>query len=96
MPPLTYNIFNLVAATIGERTFVIQNDTPMDHPFHMHGERFQVIGADYLGWKDTFIVPAGESLTVVSDLGNPGDWMYHCHILEHEEGGMMGTFQVVE
>jgi FtsP/CotA-like multicopper oxidase with cupredoxin domain len=68
----------------------------MAHPFHIHGERFQVIGADYLGWKDTFIVPAGASLTVVSDLGNPGDWMYHCHILEHEENGMMGVLKIQE
>ncbi len=44
--------------------------------------------------KDTFIVPADSSITVVSELANPGDWMYHCHILEHEEGGMMGIFRV--
>jgi len=84
----------LVTAQVGMTTFVIQNDSPMDHPFHIHGERFQVMEADQLAWKDTFIVPAGESITVVSELANPGDWMYHCHILEHEEGGMMGIFQV--
>jgi FtsP/CotA-like multicopper oxidase with cupredoxin domain len=33
-------------------------------------------------------------VTVVSDLSNPGDWMYHCHILEHAESGMMGEMMV--
>jgi FtsP/CotA-like multicopper oxidase with cupredoxin domain len=90
----TYPNVPLVTAKFGLATFVIQNDSTMDHPFHIHGERFQVIESNYLGWKDTFIVPANSSITIVSELSNPGDWMYHCHILEHEETGMMGIFKV--
>ncbi|HIA00712.1 MAG TPA: multicopper oxidase family protein, partial [Myxococcales bacterium] len=90
----TYPNVPLVTAKFGLATFVIQNDSTMDHPFHIHGERFQVIESNYLGWKDTFIVPANSSITIVSELSNPGDWMYHCHILEHEETGMMGILKV--
>jgi FtsP/CotA-like multicopper oxidase with cupredoxin domain len=90
----TYPDVPWVTAPVGLATFVSQNDSSMDHPFHIHGARFQVMETGYLAWKDTFIVKADESITIVSDLESPGDWMYHCHILEHEETGMMGVFQV--
>ena len=90
----TYPDVPVVSAQVGQRTFVIENNSTMDHPFHIHGERFQVMEMDYVGWKDTFNIPAESKITIVSELENPGDWMYHCHILEHEENGMMGVFQV--
>jgi FtsP/CotA-like multicopper oxidase with cupredoxin domain len=90
----TYPNVPVVTARFGSNTFIIKNDSSMAHPFHIHGERFQVVEADYLSWKDTFIVPANEQITVVSEFHNPGDWMYHCHILEHEEAGMMGILTI--
>ena len=70
----------------------------MRHPFHLHGQRLALIGdaptVDRLGFKDTFDVPAHETRTFVTEADNPGDWMYHCHILEHVDGGMAGMLRV--
>ena len=87
----------------------IQNATNMAHPFHIHGQPFQVlsrtnIGMDgvpdeELGWKDTVLVRVGEIVRVIkrhTDFADPAGWfMFHCHILEHEDRGMMGQFTVV-
>ncbi|MCA9738233.1 MAG: multicopper oxidase family protein [Gemmatimonadota bacterium] len=72
---------------------------PMQHPFHIHGQRFLVVSrdgvpADNLVWKDTAVVPVGSTVDFLVDITNPGDWMMHCHISEHLEAGMMGTFHV--
>ncbi len=72
---------------------------PMNHPMHLHGERFLVVARDgkanpYLVWKDTAIIPVGSTVDLLLDLSNPGMWMLHCHILEHAESGMMATIQV--
>lgn len=88
-----------VSANI-DTTFDIENLSEMHHPFHIHGNNFQVVAIDGVaptipqGWKDTFDIPPYTTVTVVSDLSNAGDWMYHCHILEHAESGMMGEMMV--
>ncbi|MFZ5477623.1 MAG: multicopper oxidase family protein [Myxococcota bacterium] len=79
--------------------FEVRNDSEMRHPFHLHGNRFQVLSVDgiapaYAGWKDTVDVPAGATVRFVSELDNPGEWLYHCHILEHAELGMAGFLAV--
>ena len=72
----------------------------MHHPFHIHGNRFQVVDVDGAppaqaqGWKDTFDIPPRTTVTIVSELDNPGEWMYHCHILEHADEGMAGMMMV--
>ena len=48
----------------------------------------------FAGWKDTFDIPPYASVTLASEMDNPGDWMYHCHILEHAELGMAGMMMV--
>lgn len=81
----------------------IVNEADMDHPFHIHGTQFQVIEHErdgarskpaYRAWKDTVNVARGETvrLLVRQDLAGPR--MYHCHILEHEQLGMMGIVDV--
>ncbi len=77
----------------------IHNMSEMDHPFHLHGMSFQVLDAagspiEPLGWKDTVNVPRMTMLRFAVELGGPGTWMYHCHILEHAERGMMGELEV--
>ncbi len=57
------------------------------HPFHLHGQFFEVEGRP--GLYDTVLVDGGEAVTIVAWLDNPGRWMAHCHILEHAELGMM-------
>ncbi len=73
---------------------------PMQHPIHFHGQRFLVLaqnGArqDNLVWKDTVLIPSGETVDILLDASNPGDWMAHCHIAEHLESGMMFNFSVL-
>ena len=71
----------------------------MDHPLHLHGQRFLVVSRDgvpatNLVWKDTAIIPTGETVDLLVDMANPGRWMIHCHIAEHLGAGMMGVFTV--
>ena len=73
----------------------IRNDAEMDHPFHLHGMFFRVLDIDgvppeHLGWKDTVNIPQKRTLRFAVRYGTPGTWMFHCHILEHAERGMMG------
>lgn len=75
------------------------SDHPMQHPIHFHGQRFLVLSVDgkpnaNLVWKDTVLVPAGQTVDVLLDITNPGDWMVHCHIAEHLTNGMMGVITV--
>ncbi len=79
------------------------------HPIHMHGRQFRVIrrsggagsnslraGIHDAGWTDTVLVLPGETVKVqVTFTKNPGLYLYHCHILEHEDMGMMRNFKVV-
>ena len=72
---------------------------PMQHPIHIHGQRFVVVARNSqpnrdLVWKDTVLVPIGETVDLVMDVTNPGAWMVHCHIAEHLETGMMFQFNV--
>jgi FtsP/CotA-like multicopper oxidase with cupredoxin domain len=79
--------------------WTIHDDVGMDHPFHLHGNFFQVLDIDgvpvaHAGWKDTAVVPMYTHMHFAVRHGAPGHWMYHCHILEHQEGGMMGVLIV--
>jgi FtsP/CotA-like multicopper oxidase with cupredoxin domain len=78
----------------------IINTTAMDHPFHLHGFRFQVVSEAgvvpaFRAWRDTVNVPAMQTVILrVRFDSNPGTWMFHCHILEHAERGMAGELTV--
>jgi FtsP/CotA-like multicopper oxidase with cupredoxin domain len=85
----------------GVRVMRVQNDSDMDHPFHLHGFFFQTLAVDgaavpldVLRNKDTAIAKAHSTMDLVARFDEPGSWMYHCHILEHAEGGMMGEVMV--
>ena len=72
---------------------------PMQHPFHMHGQRFLVLNQNgtanaNLAWKDTVLVPKDQYVDILVDMSNPGSWMAHCHILEHLFAGMMFGYKV--
>lgn len=94
------NVPLVMVAGNTDTTFVIDNKSEMHHPFHIHGNRFQLVAVDgeppaqVQGWKDTWDVPPMTALTLVGALDNPGEWMYHCHILEHAEDGMAGLMTV--
>jgi FtsP/CotA-like multicopper oxidase with cupredoxin domain len=77
----------------------IDNQAEMDHPFHLHGMSFQTLDAQGiprapLGWKDTVNVPQKTTVEFAVRFEAPGRWMYHCHILEHAERGMMGELEI--
>lgn len=72
---------------------------PMNHPVHLHGQRFLVLAKDgsrnrNLAWKDTVILPVGSTYDLLVDSSNPGDWLLHCHIAEHVESGMKTLLRV--
>lgn len=72
---------------------------PMQHPIHIHGQRFLVESIDgqpnpHLAWKDTVLVPAAREVTLLVEMNNPGTWVFHCHTNEHLEAGMEGRFRV--
>lgn len=90
------------AVRVGElQVWDVVNDTLMDHPFHLHGFFFQVLAVDgevpsFRSWEDTVNVPPRSRVKIawMAD-DRVGEWMYHCHILEHHASGMMGHFAVV-
>ncbi len=76
--------------------------TDIAHPFHVHGIQFRVLNRtsgplppNDQGWKDTVRVAPGETVRLLMHFDKQeGLYMFHCHILEHEDMGMMGQYQV--
>jgi FtsP/CotA-like multicopper oxidase with cupredoxin domain len=77
----------------------LTNTTPHVHPMHVHGHTFKVLSANKLKrpehWADTVLVLPEERVDIAFVADNPGNWMIHCHIIEHQDTGMMGWFRVV-
>jgi FtsP/CotA-like multicopper oxidase with cupredoxin domain len=72
---------------------------PMSHPVHFHGQRLLIVSRngqpeENLAWRDTILLPVGETVDLLIEATNPGKWMAHCHIAEHLEAGMMMVFDV--
>jgi FtsP/CotA-like multicopper oxidase with cupredoxin domain len=75
------------------------NDTAWHHPMHLHGHAFRVLSRNgqpmrLREWQDTVLVAPRERVEIAFVADNPGDWMFHCHILEHQAAGMMSTIRV--
>lgn len=75
------------------------NDTAWPHPIHLHGHSFRVVSRNgaptrHREWLDTVLLHRGERAEIAFVADNPGDWMFHCHILEHQAAGMMGVIRV--
>ncbi len=75
------------------------NPSSMDHPFHLHAWPFQVSNdgsGKYLdGWHDTVNLPSGKTVKIrIPFVDVSGTTVYHCHILDHEDAGMMGIIKV--
>lgn len=75
------------------------NATAWHHPMHLHGHSFRVISRNgkatkYREWQDTVLMAPKEKVEIALVADNPGDWMFHCHILEHQASGMMGVIRV--
>jgi FtsP/CotA-like multicopper oxidase with cupredoxin domain len=78
--------------------FELENVTAQSHPIHIHGHTFKVLGSNKRKLPphhaDTVLVGPRERVDVAFVADNPGNWMFHCHILEHQESGMMGYLTV--
>jgi FtsP/CotA-like multicopper oxidase with cupredoxin domain len=77
----------------------LHNATAWHHPIHLHGHVFRVLSRNgeptrFREWQDTVFMAPRERVDIAFVADNPGDWMLHCHILEHQEGGMMGVVRV--
>ena len=77
----------------------LNNDTAWWHPIHLHGHSFRVISRNgkptqHREWQDTVLMPPRETAEIAFVADNPGDWMLHCHILEHQAAGMTAAFRV--
>jgi FtsP/CotA-like multicopper oxidase with cupredoxin domain len=84
------------------RSYVLalDNNTAWHHPIHLNGHSFRVITRNgqptrHQEWQDTVLMSPKEKVEIAFLADNPGGWMFHCHILEHQAGGMMGVVQVV-
>jgi FtsP/CotA-like multicopper oxidase with cupredoxin domain len=85
----------------------LTNTDAVTHNFHVHDVQFQVLTVDgaapppeLAGWKDTVYLPPNQPIEIImrfTDYADPDvPYMYHCHLLTHEDRGMMGQFVVVE
>ena len=77
----------------------LHNETAFWHPMHLHGHSFRVLSHEgqtvpHQPWRDTVLIPPREHVEVAFVADNPGDWMFHCHILEHQQAGMMAVVRV--
>ncbi|HZF48806.1 MAG TPA: multicopper oxidase family protein [Polyangiaceae bacterium] len=90
-----------IPAKLGDtHLFTVKNTMVFAHPFHLHGFFFQPLdeaGAPLspMEWKDTIDVPVdGSARFAVHYDDRPGMWMFHCHILDHADAGMMGMIDL--
>jgi FtsP/CotA-like multicopper oxidase with cupredoxin domain len=77
----------------------MNNETAWHHPIHLHGHSFRVLSRNrratrHREWRDTVLMAPRETVEVAFVADNPGDWMFHCHILGHMAAGMMGVIRV--
>lgn len=76
---------------------VMQNQTGMAHPMHLHGHYFKVVAINNVSIKgalrDTVLVPPSTTVTIRFAADNPGNWAFHCHHIYHMNAGMMGAIR---
>lgn len=82
-----------------EAVIEVRNLSPSEHPFHVHGQRFEVLAVDGVpvttrAVEDTINVGVLSRVRLRMVPENPGDWMVHCHLVAHEENGMMTVLRV--
>ncbi|WP_127474754.1 multicopper oxidase family protein [Microbacterium sulfonylureivorans] len=98
---------DFVATVDTSEVWTIRNENPLPHSFHVHDTQFRVLSVDgaepparLSGWKDTIALEGQREYRILvrfEDYADPTTpYMYHCHLLWHEDQGMMGQFLVVE
>lgn len=79
--------------------FTLRNRTGWLHPMHLHGHHFRVLSRNraptpHREWRDTVLMYPDDEIEIAFVADNPGDWLFHCHVLEHMAGGMLGVVRV--
>jgi len=99
---------NYVIPLNNKEIWSFTNQTPIAHPFHIHDVQFNILEINgaapplhMQGWKDILLIPGHMStakfITKFEDFADDNiPFMYHCHMLVHEDEGMMGQFTVVD
>ncbi|MFC4668831.1 multicopper oxidase family protein [Seohaeicola nanhaiensis] len=89
----------LVTLKHGESVILrLRNESPNDHPIHLHGLAFRVIASNRREvsphWTDTALLLEKEVLDIAFVADNPGDWAFHCHVIEHQKTGLAGYIRI--
>lgn len=93
--------FQIAKVNLGDLIILkIWNDTNWPHSMHLHGQHFWVNSKEFDGQnrfllRDTYLMERGEKAKFIFKANNPGDWLFHCHMLEHHASGMGGIISVV-
>jgi FtsP/CotA-like multicopper oxidase with cupredoxin domain len=78
----------------------LRNETPNDHPIHLHGLSFRLLRSNKRELPplvtDTALLLEEETMEVALVADNPGDWAFHCHVIEHQKTGLAGFLRVAE
>ena len=94
------NPFNPLAELTYGKSYILRlkNETENDHPIHLHGMVFQLLRSDKRPllplFTDTALLRSHETMDVALVADNPGDWMFHCHVIEHQKTGLSGYLRV--
>ncbi|MEO0566291.1 MAG: multicopper oxidase family protein [Pseudomonadota bacterium] len=76
----------------------LRNESPNLHPIHLHGLTFKPIRSNQRSlpknWTDTILLQKNEVVDIAFVADNPGDWAFHCHIIEHQKTGLAGYVRV--
>ncbi|HEX4569939.1 MAG TPA: multicopper oxidase family protein, partial [Dongiaceae bacterium] len=90
----------LLTLTLG-RSYILtlRNQTAWWHPMHLHGHSFRVLSRNgaavpYRQWGDTVLIAPREAVEIALVADNPGDWMLHCHVMDHQVSGLMGLLRI--
>jgi FtsP/CotA-like multicopper oxidase with cupredoxin domain len=70
------------------------NQSSWHHPIHLHGHVFRIVSAPRRPWADTVLLDPNSRAEIAFVADNPGDWMLHCHVLEHQQSGMSTLLRV--
>ncbi|MEM6634560.1 MAG: multicopper oxidase family protein [Pseudomonadota bacterium] len=78
----------------------LRNESPNDHPIHLHGLAFRPIRSNKRRlppyWTDTVLLLREETVDIAFVADNPGDWAFHCHVIEHQKTGLAGYLRVLD
>lgn len=78
----------------------LRNESPNDHPIHLHGLAFRPIASNKRTlppyWTDTLLLQREETVDIAFVADNPGDWAFHCHVIEHQKTGLAGFVRVMD